>query len=141
MLLWVGPSPLVFAFDLIRPEEAARPDDRYEEGDRPGPILGPRITVFGELKTTSPFELTIHIEPRGSARVNLDSLRLTYRKTPAVNLTPRIRPFIDASARTVVIRIREARAPVGKHQLLLQVVDTLDVSARKALDLEVQSSP
>ncbi len=141
LLAWGCLSSRGLAFDLITPAEGTRPDDRYKEGDRPGPLLGPRVEVHGILTTTSPFELTVEITPRGGARINVDSLQVTYRKKPAVNLLPRIRNLVSESDRKLVIRIRDAHAPVGKHQILVQVEDTLQHLGRRAIDLEVIPVP
>jgi hypothetical protein len=140
-LIWGCPVSRALAFDLITPGEAARPDDRYEEGDRPGPLLGPRVQVHGDLKTTSPFEVTIQLTPRGGATINVDSLQVSYRKKPPVNLLPRMRPFITQDGRMLVIRLRDARVPVGRHQILLRVEDSLGQLTQKALDLDVLAAP
>jgi len=103
-------------------------------------MLGPVITFPRQAPTNSPFDLTIELKPRGGAKINLDKLQVLYRKKPSVDLLPRIRTFIDASTRTVVIRIRDARVPVGKHQILVQVEDSFDHFAEKTFDIEVSTT-
>lgn len=128
------------AFELISRKEAARPDDLSTPPfTRAGPVPEPEIIVHGDTVTTSPFDLTIELRPGArSARINLDSLRVSYRKRPPADLKHKIKPFIDSRGRVVVIRIERAEAPVGKHHILLQVDDTNEQRSWKVLHLEIQ---
>jgi hypothetical protein len=132
------------AFDLITRQEAARQDDPFRPernaGIR-GPFPEPEIRIYGNTVTTSPFNLVIELRPGAkSARINLNSLAVTYRKQPPVDLKPRIERFIDSSGRVVVIKLEGAQAPVGKHQILFQVEDSNELMTSKVVDLDVRSS-
>lgn len=125
-----------FSFELIRKEEAALPDNPFR-GMR-GPLAGPVIKFYGAHRTRSPFDLTVELIPRVKvASINLGSLEVWYRKDPMVNLKDRIATFIVQKERTVVIRIKGAEAPVGKHQIVFQVEDTEEQFAIEAFDIEI----
>src|SRR5436305_11760036 len=80
-----------WAFELITMEEAARPDGDYEQL-RASPFPAPEIRVHGlREQMTSPIDVVIEIRPYGGAAINRNSLQLTYQKTPAEDLLPRLR--------------------------------------------------
>ena len=133
----VGPA---VAFELITKQEAARPNQPFKPGQhRAGPVPEPEIVVRGDLVKTSPFDLVIELRPGAArARINLDSLQITYLKSPSVELRPRIQRFVDSSNRTVVIRIVGAEAPAGVHQILIQIEDTNLQQASKLVKLDIR---
>lgn len=146
-LAWACLQSTGFAFDLITAEEARRPNEPADaQGERAGPTLGPvitfRLVAKGATTTTSPFNLTIELKCRGGARLKRESIQVSYVKRPPVDLLPRIHEFVEraftsAGTRTALIEIQDARAPVGKHQILVQVEDTLGQAAERRLDFEV----
>jgi len=146
LVAFVGFLSLAFpamAVELITKEEAARPNDPFRPGavNRRGPYPDPEIRVWVNPVVTSPFNLTVELRPGAkSARINLNSLQITYRKSPPVDLKRRILPFVDSSNRVVVIKLENAEAPPGKHQIVFQVEDSNDLLVTKVLDLEVRSS-
>src|SRR5262245_38479643 len=112
------------AIVLITAEEsglAAAP-----QGDltfRAGVSRGPSITVVSpkpnEPTLRSPFHLQLKFEGRGGAQVDTDTLKLTYAKSPAVDLTARIKPFASAAG----IDLPEASVPPGQHTIRAEVKD------------------
>jgi hypothetical protein len=68
----------------------------------------------------SPLSLKIRFESHGGAGIDVDSVLLTYLKKPAVDLTQRVKPFIDASG----IDVEDAEVPPGTHTLRVSVTDT-----------------
>jgi len=142
--VFVGMMMPALAFELIKKDEAARRDDPYRpkpSDRRAGPYPEPEIKIQSDTVVTSPFELTIELRPgTRAATINLDSLRIIYRKDPPVNLKPRVDRFIEKSPRNVVIRITDAEAPVGKHQILIQVEDSYEQMTSRLVELDVRAN-
>src|SRR6267154_1082459 len=73
---------------LITPREAKLPDaDKRERG----PMLGPKVLLISPARDAgavkSPFALVIRFEGRDGVPIDLNSLIVTYEKTPPVDLT------------------------------------------------------
>ena len=112
------------AFQLITPEEAALP-----AGPVPGlqlrgsPTRRPNVTIIwpspaaGALQ--SPLNLKLQFRAFGGAVVDPNSVVVTYLKTPAIDITQRIMPFISADG----INISQAEVPPGKHQFWIELKD------------------
>ena len=56
----------------------------------------------------------------GGVTINLDSLRVTYMKSPNVDLTQRVRPYAGPDG----IEIQEAEVPPGEHLLRVELQDS-----------------
>ncbi len=112
------------AFQLITPEEAALP-----AGPVPGfqlrgsPTRRPNITVISPPPTAgvlhSPLNLKLQFRAFGGAVIDPNSVVVTYLKTPAIDITQRIMPFISADG----INISQAEVPPGKHQFWIELKD------------------
>jgi hypothetical protein len=109
---------------LITDEESSLP--AAPAGDlsfRAGISRGPAIVVIspksgsGELK--SPFRLQIKFEGRGGAQVDPESLKLVYNKKTAVDLTPRVKPYVLVGG----IDVPEASVPPGEHSIKAEIKD------------------
>ncbi len=87
-----------------------------------GITRGPRIELAdidkGELH--SPLHLQIKLQAFGGATIDLNSLQVTYLKSPNVDLTPRIKPF----AKPTGIDIPDAELPPGEHEVRVDVRDS-----------------
>jgi hypothetical protein len=111
------------SFQLITEQDAALPDD-LTGNRRGGPTRGPDIIFVspkpeaGLLK--SPLNLTIRFKAHGGARIDRDSVLITYKKLPSVDLTQRLLPFIRADG----IEALDAELPPGAHRLRIDVQDT-----------------
>lgn len=120
LLALLAASP-ASALQLITPTEAALPADHHRVR---GISRGPTVVVVSPLPGAgtikSPLRLKVRFEPHGSARIDVDSVLLTYVKEPAVDLTQRIRPYIAASG----IDVEDAEVPPGTHTLRLDVTDS-----------------
>jgi len=68
----------------------------------------------------SPLNLKIRFEGHGGARIDVDSVLLTYMKQPEIDLTQRLRPFIAATG----IDVLDAEVPPGTHMIRVNVTDT-----------------
>jgi hypothetical protein len=118
------------ALQLVTEQEAALPDDRFG-ASRGGPTRAPSIDFIMPAKEAgvlkSPFNLKIRFIAHGGARVNPESVLVTYKKLPAVDLTQRVAPFIRANG----VEINGVELPAGIHRFRLDVSDT---EGRKATD-------
>ncbi len=103
--------------ELITSSEAALPTDQVTGRER-GITRAPNVVIVspspaaGTLK--SPLSLKIRFESHGGAEIDVDSVLLTYLKKPAVDLTQRIKPFIDASG----IDVEDAEVPPGSTRFV-----------------------
>jgi hypothetical protein len=55
----------------------------------------------------------------GGAKIDPDSVKFTYLKTPNVDLTGRIKPFVQATG----IDIPDTQLPAGDHMLRVDIKD------------------
>ena len=112
------------AFQLITPEEAALPAGLVPALQlRGSPTRRPNVTIIwpppaaGALH--SPLNLKLQFRAFGGAVVDPNSVVVTYLKTPAIDITQRIMPFISADG----INISQAEVPPGKHQFWIELKD------------------
>jgi hypothetical protein len=112
--------------DLITQQEAALPDAvgvNIQLGLR-GVSRGPKIQVLAPApdagQVRSPLHLLLKFDAFGGSMIDPRSVRLTYLKKPAINLTPRISDWINAGG----IEIPSAEIPPGTHYLKIEVKDT-----------------
>ena len=115
-------------FQLVSEQEAAYPDDPYQRSRRGAPTAGPQIEVVSPALSglvKSPFRLKIRFKAHGGAAVDRDSITITYKKIPAVDVTQRINGFIVGDD----IDIAEAELPAGTHPFEINVRDSSGRSA------------
>ena len=107
---------------LITPREAKLPD--ADKRDR-GPMAGPRVLLVAPLRDAksikSPFSLEIRFEPRDGAPIDLNTLVVTYEKSPPVDLTERLKPYLSPTG----IAMPQAETPPGEHRLHIEIKDVL----------------
>jgi hypothetical protein len=117
MVLFAGTG---HAIELITSKEAALPLDRSANR---GITRGPAVQVLYPPPSGgvigSPFSLKVRFESRGASRIDLDSVVVTYRRIPAVDLTQRIRAFIRADG----IDVPDAQVPAGEHRIWVVLRD------------------
>jgi hypothetical protein len=110
-----------FAAALVTPEEAALP---LMKGAVPnsgrGITRGPKITVSGEGAKSSPIRFQVKFQPLGGSTIDLDGLKVIYLKQPNVDLTPRVKPFVQPSG----IDMPDALLPPGDHLMRIDVKDS-----------------
>src|SRR5271154_6436847 len=93
ILALLGATP-VRAEVLITAREGKLPGDDTASRDV---YIGPKVVVVSPARgatVKSPFELKIEFEPRDSVDIDLNSLAVTYRKIPPVDLTDRLKEFM-----------------------------------------------
>jgi hypothetical protein len=107
---------------LITAEEAALPPPKGAVAtERRGITRGPKVEVLaggGQVKT--PTRLQIKFEPYGGAKIDPGSVKMTYLRTPNVDLTPRVKSFVLPSG----IDMPEVELPVGEHMVRIDIKDT-----------------
>jgi hypothetical protein len=115
-------TPAVAGTVLITEDEAKLPPPRGAvAADRRGVTRGPKIKFVEEAELFHPpARLQLKFESFGGAKIDTDSVRMTYLKTPNVDLTPRIRSFVQTSG----IDIPDLELPVGEHMVRVDVKDS-----------------
>jgi hypothetical protein len=116
---FAGPA---HAFDLITKTEAALP--AAKGGRERGISRGPTIIVASPPPAAgtihSPLDLKIEFMPHGGATIDVASVLITYLKEPTVDLTQRLKKFIEPSG----IDVQNAEVPPGTHRLRVTVIDS-----------------
>jgi hypothetical protein len=105
---------------LITERESKLPDaDKRARG----PMLGPKVLVVSPARDASgvksPFALVIRFEERDGVQVDLNSLVVTYEKSPPVDLTERVKEFLTPGG----IAMPQAETPPGNHRLHVEIKD------------------
>ncbi len=108
---------------LISGEEARRPGpDAAAPLDLRGVTRGPTITVVSPAEAApakSPVVLKIKFEAHGGSNIDVASVKVTYLKAPAVDLTERLKPFIT----TAGIELDQADVAAGRHVVRIDLKD------------------
>ena len=113
------------ALELITAEEAALPDAigaNAKLGLR-GVTRAPKVLVIAPAPDAgvvrSPLDLVLKFETHGGAVIEPQSVKVTYLKKPAINLTQRIGKLIKATG----IEVNSAQTPPGTHYIRVEVKD------------------
>ncbi len=109
------------ATDLITEDEARLPA-APRMATRGGITRGPSIKVVspnpdGQIK--APFAMKVDFQPHGGSKIDAGSVKVTYLRKPAVDLTQRLKTSISESG----IHLTDARAPAGAHDIRIDVTD------------------
>jgi len=98
---------------------------------------GPGIKVVSPdvsaEKVASPFPLRIAFEPRGGSKIDLSSVKLTYLKTPSVELLDRVKGGLSEKG----IELASAEVPPGEHQIRVTIQDSEGRQTSTILNLNV----
>ena len=110
-----------FAVDLITEDEAKLPA-AAKMATRGGITRGPSIKMVnpspdGQIK--APFAMKVEFQPHGGSKIDASSVKVTYMKKPAVDLTPRVKSGISESG----ISLTDANVPAGAHDIKIDVTD------------------
>ena len=107
---------------LITEEEAKLPPPKGAlVTDRRGITRGPKVRFLDESgPVRSPMHLQVMFESFGGAKIDLDSIKVTYLKTPNVDLTPRIKPFVQSAG----IDMPDVGLPAGEHMVRIDIKDS-----------------
>ena len=123
MLATTGPA-LAGQVQLITPAEAQLPPLKGAVGSASrGITRGPRVELVDAATdgaVHSPMHLQLKFQAFGGAQVDPNAVQVIYLKSPEVDLTSRVKPFVQASG----IDMPEAVLPPGDHLLRVDVKDT-----------------
>ena len=109
------------AADTLITEDEARLPDAPSAAPPRGISRGPGVRLSTpEEVTARGFPLQFALDPRGGARIDPDSLKVTYLKQPAVDLTPRMKPGFNGNQ----ISLARVVVPAGIHPIRVSVRDT-----------------
>jgi len=135
LLLSIVSTPADAGSVLITPEEASLPPPKGAVAvTSRGITRGPRIEYLGGPGAAhSPIRLQLKFESFGGAKINPDSVKVTYMKNPAVDLTPRLKPFVQPTG----IDMADAVLPAGDHMLRVDVKDSDGRSATTSFTLKI----
>ncbi|MET4255718.1 hypothetical protein ABIC09_000646 [Bradyrhizobium sp. S3.12.5] len=110
------------ATQLITEEEAKLPPPKGAVAtDRRGILRGPKVEfVSPSDSVSSPVHLVLKFESFGGARIDPDSVKVMFLRTPNVDLTARVKPFVEASG----INIQDAELPAGEYMVRVDIKDS-----------------
>lgn len=118
-LLFSGASR---ATQLITEEEAKLPPPKGAvAADRRGILRGPKVEfVSPGDSVSSPLRLQLKFESFGGAKIDPDSVKMTFLRTPNVDLTSRVKPFVHADG----INMLDAELPPGDYTVRVDIKDS-----------------
>jgi hypothetical protein len=129
-LLFLLFATCLFAGDfltLITPEEAAQPDAPMirTRGIRMTKVEGngPQIKIHSpnlEEPLRIPFLVDIAFEASSDKTIDFDTLSVKYLKLISIDLTGRIKPYLDNNR----LIVKNVKVPQGKHRLQLFIAYT-----------------
>jgi len=126
---WIGSVAIVLlaagdvhATQLITEDEAKLPPPKGAIAvDRRGILRGPKVEIVSPSGAAhSPLRLQLKFESFGGATINPDSVKVIYLRSPNVDLTPRVKPFIQADG----IDMPQAELPPGEYLVRVDVKDS-----------------
>ena len=110
------------ATKLITEEEASLPPPKGAVAtDRRGILRGPKIDFVSPAEPgRSPVHLQLRFQSFGSAKIDPNSIKVLYLRTPNVDLTPRIMQFVMPAG----IDIPDTELPPGEDMVRVDIKDT-----------------
>jgi hypothetical protein len=110
------------ATQLITEAEAKLPPPKGAvAADRRGIMRGPKIEFIAPVDSVrSPIHLQLKFESFGGTRIDPDSVKMTFLRTPNVDLTPRVKPFV----RPAGIDIPDSELPPGEYMVRVDLKDS-----------------
>lgn len=113
--------PAVNAAQLISAKEAALPSASGTLATR-GISRGPSVKLVSpeaDTAVSSPIDFKVHFEARGEGKIDPNSVKVVYMKSPFVDLTPRLKGAISSQG----IDFVKADVPPGSHTIRVTVKD------------------
>jgi hypothetical protein len=111
----------LYAAPLITAKEAALPSASGTLATR-GISRGPAVKMSSpeaDVPVNSPFDFKVLFEARGEGKIDPNSVKVVYMKSPFVDLTPRLKNAISPSG----INFSKAEVPPGTHTIRVTVKD------------------
>lgn len=128
-------SQLAIAAPLITAKEAALPPAAGTLATR-GISRGPAIKLTSpeaDTPVVAPFDFKVNFEARGDAKIDPNSVKVVYMKSPFVDLTPRLKGAISTNG----IDFAKADVPAGTHTIRITVKDSEGRETNSVLNLVV----
>ena len=125
------------AFKLIKDDEARQPPATQGTMTTRGITRGPGIKVVapdlsaGPVK--SPLTLKVAFEPRGGAKIDTSSIKVSYLKATPIDLLERVKPGLSESG----IDLDNAEIPPGEHAIQVTLQDSEGRKASAVINLTV----
>jgi hypothetical protein len=121
---------------LITAEEAKLPPPKGAIAvSQRGVTRGPKVELVSrEAVFRSPARLQLKFQTYGGAKVDLGAVQATYLRTPNVDLTLRIKPFVNENG----IDVPAAELPPGDHMVRIDIKDSDGRRATASFMLKVQ---
>lgn len=110
------------ATQLITEEEARLPPPKGAiAAERRGILRGPKVEVISPSDVvSSPLRLQLKFESFGGAKIDPDSVKVIFLRSPNVDLTPRVKPFVQADG----INMQDAELPPGEYMVRVDIKDS-----------------
>ncbi|WP_284261594.1 hypothetical protein [Bradyrhizobium iriomotense] len=110
------------ATQLITEDEAKLPPPKGAiTTDRRGILRGPKVEVVSPSDSvSSPLRLQLKFESFGGAKIDPDSVKVIFLRSPNVDLTARVKPFIQADG----INMQDAELPPGEYMVRVDIKDS-----------------
>ena len=110
------------ATQLITEDEAKLPPPKGAIAtDRRGILRGPKVEVVSPSDAvSSPLRLQLKFESFGGAKIDPDSVKVIFLRSPNVDLTARVKPFIQADG----INMQDAELPPGEYLVRVDIKDS-----------------
>lgn len=128
-------SSVTIAAPLITAKESALPNSNGTLATR-GISRGPAIKLNSPEADTpivAPFDFKVTFEARGDAKIDPNSVKVIYMKSPFVDLTPRMKGAISVNG----IDFSKAEVPPGTHTIRVTVKDSEGRETNSVLNLVV----
>ncbi|AWM06574.1 MULTISPECIES: hypothetical protein [Bradyrhizobium] len=110
------------ATQLITEEEAKLPPPKGAiAADRRGILRGPKVEFISPGDSmSSPMPLVLKFESFGGAKIDPESVKMIFLRTPNVDLTPRVKPFVKPEG----INMQDAELPPGEYTVRVDIKDS-----------------
>jgi hypothetical protein len=120
---------------LITDEEARLPPPKGAVAtERRGIMRGPKVLFTGPSDPTkSPIRLVLKFESFGDAKIDANSVKVTYLRTPNVDLTSRVTKYVQPSG----IDMPDAELPPGEYMVRVDVKDSDGRPASTSFTLKI----
>lgn len=136
LALAAGPTP-ANAFQLITQAEAGLPAASALQISTRGLTRGPTVEQLSPsadaMVPVGPLTFDVTFEAHNGASVDPSTVKLTYLKQPAIDLTQRLRPYITAKG----IRVADVDVPPGVHEIRVDLADTQGRTSTTVVKIQV----
>jgi hypothetical protein len=120
---------------LITAEEARLPSVDPGAAQERNLTRGPGIDAVAPppIGVSGTFRLAVRFKPRNDVAIDPESVRVTYRRQPQIDLTARLKPFVTAAG----IEAPAVIVPPGKHVIVIEAADKEGRIGRSQMTLTV----